>query len=119
MPAPRKSLLTLLGEQLAPVLQRALSNPEIPCNLGLRLLARVDEMDRFLLKFLGVGSLGLVHDLFPSCGGLLPQVYLLHFSGSRPRIHSGKMLLRRVHFTHMKMLPSEGCHANRRADDSE
>jgi hypothetical protein len=32
---------------------------------------------------------------------------------------SRKMLLRRVHFTHMKMLPREGCHADPRADDGE
>src|SRR5260370_23468179 len=35
------------------------------------------------------------------------------------RIHSRKMLLRRVHFTHMKMLPNEGAHTKRRANDGE
>jgi hypothetical protein len=36
---------------------------------------------------------------------------------SRGRIHSGKMLLRRVHFTQMKLLPSEVRHADRNTDD--
>jgi plastocyanin domain-containing protein len=35
------------------------------------------------------------------------------------RIHSRKMLLKRVHFTQMKMLLSEERRANRRRDDAE
>ena len=33
------------------------------------------------------------------------------------RIHSGKMLLKGVHFTQMKMLPSEVPHAERRRNE--
>jgi hypothetical protein len=35
------------------------------------------------------------------------------------RIHSRKMLLKEVHFTHMKMLPSEVSHADRRRNDGK
>jgi hypothetical protein len=35
------------------------------------------------------------------------------------RIHSGKMLLKRVHFTQIGMLPSEGCYAVRNANECE
>src|SRR6266568_4611106 len=40
-------------------------------------------------------------------------------SKSRWRIHSRKMLLRRVHFTQITMLLSGGSHADRRANDGE
>src|SRR5207244_2613572 len=68
MSTARKRLLALLRKQLAPVMQRAVSNPEIPCNLRLRFGARSHQLDCFLLKFSRKGSLLLWHDPFPFCG---------------------------------------------------
>ncbi len=39
--------------------------------------------------------------------------------GAVGRIHSGKMLLKQVHFTQMRMLPSEVSHADERRNDGE
>src|SRR6266702_4256095 len=68
MSTARKRLLALLRKQLAPVMQRAVSNPTIPGNLRLRFVARSHQLDRFLLKFSRKGSLLLLHDPFPFCG---------------------------------------------------
>src|SRR6266571_6340456 len=68
MSTARKRLLALLRKQLAPVMERAVSNPEIACNLCLRFVARSHQLDRFLLKFSCKGSLLLLHDPFPFCG---------------------------------------------------
>src|SRR5712691_7531426 len=51
-----------------------------------------------------------IHTLFPSSP--------LGTNYRTITIHSCKMLLRRVHFTHMKMLLSEGSHADRRRHDA-
>jgi hypothetical protein len=53
-----------------------------------------------------------------ACGST-GTVYSLCVPLSTPRIHSGKMLPRAVHFTQKKMLPSEGYDADRRPDDRE
>jgi hypothetical protein len=55
--------------------------------LSLGFLARLHQLDCFHLKFSCKGFLFLWHDLFPSCVGFLFQVYLPHFSGSRPECH--------------------------------
>src|SRR5271157_320010 len=68
MSAARKRLLALLRKQLAPVMERAVGNPEIACNLCLRFVARSHQLDHFLLKLSRIGSLLLLHDPFPFCG---------------------------------------------------
>src|SRR6266702_189857 len=65
-------------------MQRTVGNPQISGNLGLGLLARLDELHRFHLKFSRKASLCLWHDLSLPVSGPLFQVYLPHFSGSRP-----------------------------------
>src|SRR5947209_2329660 len=84
MSTARKGLLALLSKLLTPVMQRTVGNPQISGNLGLGLLARLDELDRLHLKFSRKGSLFLGHDLSLPASGPLFQVYLPHFSGSRP-----------------------------------
>jgi hypothetical protein len=84
MSTARKCLLALLSKLLTPVIERAVCNTQISGNLGLGLLARLDELDRFHLKFSGKYSLFLWHDLSLPVSGSLFQVYLPHFSGSRP-----------------------------------
>src|SRR5690348_6166120 len=87
MPTARKCLLTMLGEQLTPMMKRTVGNPEIACDLDERLLTRLCKFHRFYLEFLSECSLRLFHGPFPFCGGPLFQVYLPHFLGSRPPSH--------------------------------
>ena len=68
MTAARKSLFTIFCKQFAPMMQRAVGDPSIPCDLGLRFIARSHKLYRFLLKFSCKGSLLLLHDPFPFCG---------------------------------------------------
>src|SRR5256885_6188041 len=67
MTAARKSLFTIFCKQFAPMMQRAVGDPSIPCDLGLRFIARSHELYRFLLQFLCKCSVLLLHDPFPSC----------------------------------------------------
>ncbi len=67
MTAARKSLFTLFCKPFAPMMQRAVGDPSIPCDSGLRFRARSHELYRFLLQFLGKCSLLLLQDPFPSC----------------------------------------------------
>ena len=91
MPTPRKCLLTMLGEQLTPMMKRTVGNPEIACDLDERLLTRLCKFHCFYLEFLSECSLRLFHGPFPFCGGPLFQVYLPHFLGSRPQ--GGSLLI--------------------------
>src|SRR6266852_5673154 len=66
--AAGKCLLTLFCTLLAPMVQCAVGDSQIACNLRLRCVARSHQLDRFLLKFSRKGSLLLLHDPFPFCG---------------------------------------------------
>src|SRR5260370_37492589 len=66
--AAGKCLLTLFCTLLAPMVQCAVGDSQIACNLRLRFVARSHQLDRFLLKFSRKGSLLLLHDPFPFCG---------------------------------------------------
>src|SRR5260370_16439971 len=66
--AAGKCLLTLFCKLLAPMVQCAVGDSQIACNLRLRFVARSHQLDRFLLKFSCKGSLLLLHDPFPFCG---------------------------------------------------
>jgi len=66
--AAGKCLLTLRCKLLAPMVQRAVGDSQIACNLRLRFVAGSHQLDRFLLKFSRKGSLLLLHDPFPFCG---------------------------------------------------
>lgn len=70
MSTASKGLLSLLGKLLTPVMERTIRNSQISGNLRLGLLARLDQLYRFHLKFSCKCSLFLLHDLFPSCVGL-------------------------------------------------
>src|SRR5437763_5788889 len=50
------------------MMQRAVSDAQITCNLCLRFVAGLYQLDRFLFKFSRKGSLLLLHDPFPFCG---------------------------------------------------
>src|SRR6266496_6032493 len=50
------------------MVQGAVGNAQIACNLRLRFVARSHQLDPFLLKFSCKGSLLLLHDPFPFCG---------------------------------------------------
>jgi hypothetical protein len=50
-----------------------------------RLSAGFCEMNCLYFKFPRKCTLCLLHGLYPFCGSPLSQVYLPHFSGSRPR----------------------------------
>src|SRR6266700_99753 len=75
MSAARKCLLTLLGKQLTPVVERAVGNTQIARNLAHRLPAALYQLYRFNLKFPCIRSLCLLHDPFPFCVGFtLPSL---------------------------------------------
>ena len=57
MTAARKGLCTVFCKLLAPMVQRAVGDSQVACNLGLRFVAGSQELDRFLLKFSCKGSL--------------------------------------------------------------
>ena len=84
MPTAGKGLLAMLGKQLTPVMQRTVRNAQVAGDLSQRFLTRLGKLHRFYLELSGKGSLGLWHDLFPFCEGLLFQVYLPYILGSRP-----------------------------------
>src|SRR5215471_19962959 len=84
MPTAREGLLALFREQLAPMLQPTLSDTQLSCDLGQRFLAHLEQVHRFHLKFSRKGSWCLVHGLSLPHVGFTLQVYLPHFSGSRP-----------------------------------
>src|SRR5215469_14530915 len=65
-------------------MQRTVGNAQISGNWGLRLLARLGQSHRFDLTFSRKGSRFLGQDLSLPVSGPLFQVYLPHFSGSRP-----------------------------------
>src|SRR5712692_4500782 len=50
------------------MVQRAVGDSQIACNLCLRFGAGSHQLDRFLLKFSRKGALLLLHDPFPFCG---------------------------------------------------
>ena len=68
------------------MMQRTVGDTQISCNLRSGFLARLDQLHRFHLKFSRKGSLGLLHGLSLPVSGPLLQVYLPHFSGSRPHL---------------------------------
>src|SRR5438874_13387646 len=89
MSAARKCLLTLLGKQLTPVVERAVGNTQIARNLAHRLPADLYQLYRFNLKFPCIRSLCLLHDPFPFCVGftlpsLLPSLLRVKTSALPP-----------------------------------
>ena len=66
--AAGKCLLAVFCTLLAPMMQRAIGDAQIACNVRLRFVARSHELDRFLLPFSRKGSLFLLQDPFPFCG---------------------------------------------------
>jgi hypothetical protein len=65
--------------------ERTVGNTQIAGDLGLRLTARLHEMNCFQLEFFRIGSYGSLHDLFPFWKALSSSLPSL-FPGSRPRV---------------------------------
>ncbi len=70
------------GIFLTPVVQGAIGNAQITCDLGLRFPAPLHSLHRFQLEFLRKGALFFWHDALPL--ETLFQVYLLRESPSSP-----------------------------------
>jgi hypothetical protein len=66
MPTSRKGLLTLLAEELTPLMEGTLAPTQIACQLRERLLTRWGKLDRFSLQFLRNSSLSSLAWPFPS-----------------------------------------------------
>jgi hypothetical protein len=66
MTAAGKGLLTLLSEELTPMVKRTVGNPQIAGNLGQRFGAGFHQLNRFQFELFRKRSLGLLHGLFPS-----------------------------------------------------
>src|SRR5262249_42026919 len=73
MSTPRKRLLTLLGEQLTPMVQGTVAYAQIPCNLSHRFVACFRKLHCFYFEFFRKCPLCLLHDLFPSCVRFIPS----------------------------------------------
>src|SRR5258708_17792332 len=84
MPTARKCLLAVFPMRLTPVVKCTIRYAQISRNLCQRLLACLSQLDSFYFKFSRKRPLGLLHGLFPPWWSLLPPVYLLRISGSRP-----------------------------------
>src|SRR5258708_2847382 len=61
-----KALLTMLSEELTPMVKRTVGNPQIAGNLGQRFVAGFHQLNRFQFELFRKRSLGLLHGLFPS-----------------------------------------------------
>ena len=57
MPTAWKRLLPLVGQWLAPVIQRALTDPQLARNLAHGFATALEELDRLKFELLGVGLL--------------------------------------------------------------
>src|SRR5258708_12027610 len=66
MTAAGKGLLTLLSEELTPMVKRTVCNPQIAGNLGTRLVCGFHQLNRFQFELFRKRSLSLLHGLFPS-----------------------------------------------------
>src|SRR5258708_12592279 len=61
-----KGLLTLVSEELTPMVKRTVGNPQIVGNLGQRFVAGFHQLNRFQFELFRKRSLSLLHGLFPS-----------------------------------------------------
>src|SRR6266849_9614530 len=61
-----KALLTVLSEELTPMVKRTVGNPQIAGNLGQRFVAGLHQLNRFQFELFRKRSLCLLHGLFPS-----------------------------------------------------
>ncbi len=59
-----KGLLTLLSEELTPMVKRTVGNPQIAGNLGQRFVAGFHQLNRFQFELFRKRSLCLLHGLF-------------------------------------------------------
>src|SRR5258708_26120500 len=66
MTAAGKGLLTVLSEELTPMVKRTVGNPQIAGNLGQRFVAGFHQLNRFQFELFRKRSLSLLHGLFPS-----------------------------------------------------
>src|SRR5579859_1533582 len=65
MPTAGKGLLSLLREELAPVVKRTVGDPQIAGNLGQRLAAGFHQLNRFQFELFRKRALRLLHRLVP------------------------------------------------------
>src|SRR6266516_234584 len=61
-----KGLLTVLSEELTPMVKRTVGNPQIAGNLGQRFVAGFHQLNRFQFELFRKRSLCLLHGHFPS-----------------------------------------------------
>ena len=66
MTAAGKGLLTMLSEELTPMVKCTVGNPQIAGNLGQRFVAGFHQLNRFQFELFRKRSLCLLHGLFPS-----------------------------------------------------
>src|ERR1700730_6448019 len=87
VPTARECLLSLRSVQLAPAMYCTIGNAQITGDLRYRLFTTFCKLYGFHFKFTRECWLRLLHGIYPSPKDLVPQVYLLHFTGSSPDHH--------------------------------